>query len=126
MLLQAISNLLDNAVKYTPKGGEIFVQVWTEGDEVILTVKDTGIGIPPDALPHIFKQFYRARQPGTEDVAGTGLGLSLVQSVIQEHRGRVWAESEGVPGRGSLFGIALPVWRRPEKEGPEQTSNQQA
>lgn len=126
MLLQAISNLLDNAVKYTPKGGEIFVQVWTEGDEVILTVKDTGIGIPPDALPHIFKQFYRARQPGAEEIAGTGLGLSLVQGVVQEHRGRVWAESEGVPGKGSLFGIALPVWRRPEKEGPEQTSNQQA
>lgn len=110
MLIQAISNLLDNAVKYTPKGGEIFVRVWAEGEEVILTVRDTGIGIPSDALPHIFKQFYRARQPGTEEIAGTGLGLSLVQGVIQKHRGRVWAESEGIPGRGSLFGIALPVW----------------
>ncbi|MCS7281773.1 MAG: GAF domain-containing sensor histidine kinase [Anaerolineae bacterium] len=116
LLVQAISNLLDNAVKYTPQGGEIFLRVWAQGNEVLLTVKDTGIGIPPEAIPHVFKQFYRARQPGTEEIAGTGLGLSLVQSVIQEHRGRVWVESEGVPGKGSLFGISLPALHSPVEE----------
>lgn len=115
MLLQAISNLLDNAVKYTPEGGTITLRVWEESGEVILTVKDTGVGIPSEALPRIFEHFYRARQPGTEHVSGTGLGLSLVQSIVREHHGRVWVESEGVPGKGSLFGIALPVaGKRPD------------
>ncbi len=109
MLLQAIGNLLDNAIKYTPEGGDIALRLWEENGEVILTVRDTGVGIPPEALPHIFEHFYRARQPGTEHVSGTGLGLTLVQSIIREHRGRVWVESEGVPGKGSLFGIALPA-----------------
>ncbi|MBC7227482.1 MAG: GAF domain-containing protein [Thermoflexales bacterium] len=109
MLLQAIGNLLDNAIKYTPEGGTITLRLWEENGEVILTVQDTGVGIPPEALPHVFEHFYRARQPGTEHISGTGLGLSLVQSIIREHHGRVWVESEGVPGKGSLFGIALPA-----------------
>ncbi|MCS7178198.1 MAG: ATP-binding protein [Anaerolineae bacterium] len=111
MLLQAISNLLDNAVKYTSSGGDITVRLREEDGEVIFTVQDTGVGIPPEDLPHIFDHFYRARQPGTDHIPGTGLGLSLVRSIVHEHRGRVWAESEGVPGKGSLFGIALPALR---------------
>ncbi len=115
MLLQAIGNLLDNAIKYTPEGGTITLRLGEENGEVILTVQDTGVGIPPEALPHIFEHFYRARQPGTEHVSGTGLGLSLVQSIVREHHGRVWVESEGVPGKGALFGIALPAaGKRPE------------
>jgi PAS domain S-box-containing protein len=109
MLLQAIGNLLDNAIKYTPEGGMVTLRLWEENGEVILTVRDTGVGIPPEDLPHIFEHFYRARQPGTEHIAGTGLGLTLVQSIVHEHRGRVWVESEGIPGKGSLFGIALPA-----------------
>ncbi len=109
MLLQAIGNLLDNAIKYTPEGGTITLRLWEENGEVILTVRDTGIGIPPEAIPHLFEHFYRARQPGTEHISGTGLGLALVQSIVREHRGRVWVESEGIPGKGSLFGIALPA-----------------
>ncbi len=109
LLTQVIVNLLDNAIKYTPSGGEIWVQVRREEDEVILTVRDTGVGIPKEALPHIFEQFYRVHQPGTERIAGTGLGLSLVQAVVREHGGRVWVESEGIPGKGSLFCIALPA-----------------
>lgn len=111
MLLQAIGNLLDNAIKYTPEGGTITLRLREENGEVILTVKDTGVGIPMEALPRVFEHFYRARQPGTEHISGTGLGLSLVQSIVREHHGRVWVESEGVPGKGSLFGIALPVAR---------------
>ncbi|MGQ9717916.1 MAG: ATP-binding protein [Anaerolineae bacterium] len=114
MLLRAIGNLLDNAIKYTPdtpEGGTIVLRLWEENGEVILTIKDTGVGIPPEALPHIFEPFYRAHQQGAEHTPGTGLGLSLVQSIIREHHGRVWAESKGVPGEGTLFGIALPVAR---------------
>lgn len=118
ILLRAINNLLENAIKYTPEGGTITLRLWEENGEVILTIKDTGIGIPPEALPHVFEPFYRAHQPGTEHVSGTGLGLSLVQSIIREHHGRVWVESEGVPGKGSLFGIALPaVIEQPERSG---------
>ena len=109
MLLQAIGNLLDNAIKYTPEGGTITLRLWEENGEVILTVRDTGVGIPPEAIPHLFEHFYRAHQPGTEHISGTGLGLALVQSIVREHRGRVWVESEGIPGKGSLFGIALPA-----------------
>lgn len=108
MLCQAVGNLLDNAIKYTPEGGSITVRLWQEDGEVMLSVKDTGLGIPSEALPHIFEHFYRARQPGTEHISGTGLGLSLVQSIVHDHRGRVWAESEGIPGKGSTFYIALP------------------
>ena len=112
LLAQVVVNLLDNAIKYTPSGGEIWVRLWSEDDEVLLTVRDTGVGIPKDALPHVFEQFYRAHQPGAEGIAGTGLGLSLVQAVVEEHGGRVWVESEGVPGKGSLFGIALPALKQ--------------
>ncbi len=108
MLRQAIGNLLDNAVKYTPEGGSITVCTWEEEGEVRITVRDTGVGIPAESLPRIFEHFYRARQPGAEHISGTGLGLALVQSIVQEHSGRVWVESEGI-GKGSLFGIALPA-----------------
>lgn len=120
-LLRAIGNLLDNAIKYTPSGGTINLRLWAEKGEVILTVRDTGVGIPPEDLPHIFEHFYRACQSGTEHISGTGLGLSLVQSIVREHRGRVWAESEGIPGKGSLFGIALPaVPEEPPADLPDQ------
>ncbi|MGB9870242.1 MAG: ATP-binding protein [Anaerolineae bacterium] len=120
MLLQAIGNLLDNAIKYTPGGGSITLRLWEENGEVILTVKDTGVGIPAEALSRVFEDFYRAHQPGTEHVPGTGLGLSLVQSIVREHHGRVWVESEGVPGKGSLFGIALPAAEKwPERHPPD-------
>jgi PAS domain S-box-containing protein len=109
MLAQAVSNLVDNAVKYTQEGGEISVRVWAEGDEVLVTVQDNGPGIPPEDQSRVFDQFYRGHQPGTEHVPGSGLGLSLVQAIAQQHRGRVWVESEGTPGSGSTFGIALPV-----------------
>ncbi|MCX7855147.1 MAG: ATP-binding protein [Anaerolineae bacterium] len=125
MLLQAIGNLLDNAIKYTPEGGTITLRLWEENGEVILTVQDTGVGIPPEALPHIFEHFYRAHQPGTEHVSGTGLGLSLVQSIIREHHGRIWVESEGIPGKGSLFGIALPAAREQPERQPADLPDQE-
>ncbi len=109
MLAQALTNLVDNAIKYTPEGGEIEVRVRSEGKRVFLSVRDTGVGIPPEVQPRIFEQFFRARQPGTEEVSGTGVGLSLVQQIVQQHGGQVWVESEGIPGKGSTFHIALPA-----------------
>ncbi len=109
MLMQALTNLVDNAIKYTPEGGKIDICAWEESGTVLVTVRDNGLGIPADAQLRIFDQFYRARQPGTEHISGTGLGLSLVREIIQKHKGRIWVESEGIPGRGSTFGIALPV-----------------
>jgi len=109
MLIQAVANLLDNAIKYTPSEGRISVRVWVEGDEILVSVQDSGLGIPPKLQSRIFDQFYRVRQPGTEHVPGTGLGLSLVQAIVQQHKGRVWVDSEGIPGKGSTFTIALPV-----------------
>ncbi|MBN1955215.1 MAG: GAF domain-containing protein [Anaerolineae bacterium] len=108
MLTQAIANLVDNGIKYTPEGGKITIRVRADGDEVKIVVQDTGIGIPLDQQSRLFEQFYRVRQPGTEHISGTGLGLSLVREIVEKHGGRVWVESEGVPGQGSTFGIALP------------------
>lgn len=109
MLRHALFNLMDNALKYTPEEGEITVRVWAEDGEVRVTVQDTGIGVPTADQPRVFDRFYRGRQPGVEQVAGTGLGLSLVLAIVQQHKGRVWVESEGSPGKGSTFGIALPA-----------------
>ncbi len=107
LVREAMSNLLGNAVKYTPKGGRITVTSYKEDQRVYFIVEDTGIGIPPENLPRLFTSFYRVRQPGTEDVEGRGLGLSLVKTIIERHNGEVWVES--TPGVGSRFGFWLPL-----------------
>ncbi len=99
----ALSNLLDNALKFTPAGGQITVGVQKSGDRAVLWVSDSGSGIDPADLPHIFERFYRGRH---NDVPGSGLGLAIVASIVQAHGGTVHAES--TPGRGSRFTIELP------------------
>ncbi len=99
----ALSNLMDNALKYTPTGGRVEVGATQADDGVHFWVQDDGPGIHPDDLPHIFERFYRGR---TQVGAGSGLGLSIVQSVAQAHGGQAWVESEW--GAGSRFVIALP------------------
>lgn len=106
---QAVSNLVGNAIKYTPPGGTITVSAEDIGDQVCVRVQDTGIGIPPADLPHIFEKFYRVHNEATQDIQGTGLGLSIVKSIIEKHNGRVWAESE--VGVGSTFTFILPVYQ---------------
>lgn len=106
-LRQAISNLVGNAIKYTPEGGRIEVHIGVEADRVHFSVVDNGYGIEPNRQARIFERFYRARQPGTEMIPGTGLGLSLVKTVVERHGGLVWFESE--PGKGSTFGFWLPT-----------------
>ncbi|NLE51273.1 MAG: GAF domain-containing protein [Chloroflexi bacterium] len=106
-LRQAISNLIGNAVKYTPDGGQVEVQFAQEGQRLQFSVKDTGYGISPERQTRLFERFYRAREPGTDHIPGTGLGLSLVKTVIERHGGQVWYESE--VGVGSTFGFWLPA-----------------
>jgi signal transduction histidine kinase/DNA-binding response OmpR family regulator len=110
-LEQIVSNLLDNAVRYTPPGGRVEVTVVGEGPDVILKVRDTGIGIPPDMLTRIFRPFVQAHQTLDRSEGGLGLGLALVQRLVELHGGSVSASSAG-PNRGSEFVVRLP--RNPE------------
>ncbi len=106
-LRQALSNLVGNAIKYTPEGGRITVHSQPVQGELHVKVQDNGLGVPAEQLPNLFQHFYRAQQPGTEKIAGTGLGLSLVKAVVEGHGGRVWVESQ--ENEGSTFGFALPL-----------------
>jgi two-component system phosphate regulon sensor histidine kinase PhoR len=102
---QVVTNLVHNAIKFTPSGGRVEVLATAGQNEVIISVRDTGVGIPADDLPRIFERFYkadRARAGG-----GTGLGLAIAKHIVLAHGGRIWAES--VEGRGSTFYAALPV-----------------
>jgi signal transduction histidine kinase len=102
-LQQVAANLIDNAVKYTPAGGRVDVEVAGEGDRAWLRVHDTGIGIRADELPRIWDRLFRGDTSRTE--RGLGLGLSLVKAIVEAHGGTVEVQSE--PGRGSVFSVAL-------------------
>ena len=104
-LREVITNLFDNAVKYTPSG-KISLGLTGNNDVVQLFVKDTGPGIPPEDLPHLFQKFYRVDNSATRTIGGTGLGLFISKKIIELYKGRVWAES--TVGKGSTFYINLP------------------
>jgi signal transduction histidine kinase len=106
----AVSNLLDNAIKYSGKQVRVTVEVQREADRLAVRVKDQGPGIPKSELKQLFKRFYRVPGQLASAVKGTGLGLYIVRSVAKRHGGRAWAESEG-PGRGSTFVIEFPLSR---------------
>jgi signal transduction histidine kinase len=101
---EALANLLDNALKYTLPEGRVDVEVFRKEYEIVITVHDTGIGIPPEELPKVWDRLYRGDKSRSE--RGLGLGLSLVKAIVQAHNGHVEASSE--PGRGSLFSVYLP------------------
>ncbi|HEY7309075.1 MAG TPA: ATP-binding protein [Gemmataceae bacterium] len=103
---QILDNLLDNAVKYTPEGGQVFVRWRREGEQVCLEVSDTGIGIPAADLPRIFERFYRVDKARSREMGGTGLGLSIVKHLSQALGGSVRAASR--PGQGTTFTVSLP------------------
>jgi len=111
-LTQALQNLLANALRHTPAGGTIAVRVRPTqeagGSTVHLIVEDTGVGIEPDHLPHLFERFYRTDRARSRDTGGTGLGLAIVQAIAVAHGGQVLVQSKG-EGYGSRFVIALPV-----------------
>jgi heavy metal sensor kinase len=110
-LKQVIVNLLDNAIKYTPGGGHVSLSVKREGGCAILEVADDGIGIPAEALPHVFKRFYRVDGSRTRLQGGAGLGLSIVESICTAHAARV--EVSSVPGKGSTFRMLAPLAAEP-------------
>lgn len=103
---EIMGNLIDNAIKYTPEGGSIYINVLGDGDRVLINVTDTGMGISSDDLLHIFQKFYRADNSDTRTIGGTGLGLYLVKQRVEAMGGRVWAESAF--GEGSTFYVSLP------------------
>jgi len=105
-LQQVARNLLGNAIKYTPNGGQVTVTSQVENQQVCVSFTDTGLGIPEEALPHLFEKFYRVRTDETQDIEGNGLGLAIVKSIIEQHSGKVQVESEH--GKGSCFSIHLP------------------
>jgi len=107
-LRQMLSNLIDNAIKYTPEGGKIWVNAHIDGDLIILSVKDSGMGIPPADQPYIFDKFYRAANTRQEH-QGSGLGLAIVKSIVENHGGRIWFESQ--PGEGATFTVMLPQYK---------------
>ena len=102
---QAVTNLLHNAVKFTPPGGKVSVEAESSGQEVILSVRDTGVGIAAEDVPRIFERFYKADR--ARSGGGTGLGLAIARHIVEGHGGRVWVES--VEGKGSTFYLSLPA-----------------
>jgi two-component system, OmpR family, phosphate regulon sensor histidine kinase PhoR len=104
---EIFTNLVSNAINYSPDGGHVKITGISHGDYVELLVRDTGIGIEPEEIPKIFEKFYRVKNPQTRQVIGTGLGLSLVKGLIEAHRGSVTVESK--VGAGSTFRVLLPT-----------------
>jgi PAS domain S-box-containing protein len=126
-LLQVISNLLNNAARYTPAGGEVLLELGKAGGEALLGVKDNGVGIPKEMLTRIFDAFIQLRQPPAGEpggalrgTSGLGIGLSLSRMLVELHGGRIGAESEG-PGRGSRFVVRLPLVEAASLAPPAQT-----
>jgi heavy metal sensor kinase len=110
-LKQVVVNLLDNAIKYTPNGGRIKLKIAHEDGDAVLDIADDGIGIPAEALPHVFKRFFRVDGSRSRDQGGAGLGLSIVKSICDAHGARV--EVRSTPGQGSLFRIRQPLAAEP-------------
>jgi heavy metal sensor kinase len=106
-LKQVVVNLLDNAIKYTPYGGNVDISVVRRNDNAVLKVADTGIGISSADLPYIFDRFYRADKARSRQMGGTGLGLSIVRSICVAHRGQVSVDSK--EGKGSVFQVEIPL-----------------
>ncbi len=107
LLRQSITNLVDNAIKYTPSGGTVTVGLSVRDNQAIIRVSDTGIGIAPADQVRLFEKFYRVKRRDTVNIQGTGLGLAIVKSIVERHGGKVWVDSE--LDRGSTFYISLPV-----------------
>jgi signal transduction histidine kinase len=120
-LTEALLNVIGNAVKYSREGDRVVVSAVCQGDAVVISVTDTGVGIPAGDLPRIFGAFYRG-QAGESCVAGAGIGLALTRRIVEAHGGSITATSD--PGRGSVFVITLPAHGTPVP-GPEPTPPEQ-
>ncbi|MBI5962644.1 MAG: PAS domain-containing protein [Chloroflexi bacterium] len=107
LLQQAVYNLVENALKYTPEGGRVTIRTSSQPGSLIFSVEDSGIGIAADDLPHLFEKFYRGKQREARAQHGSGLGLAIVHSIATNHGGRVWVDS--VEGKGSTFHLQIPI-----------------
>ena len=105
LIVHVLNNLLDNALKYSPKDSPLEVRAQNEMNQVYISVLDRGIGIPQDDLERVFDKFYRVQRP--EQVTGTGLGLAICKGIVEAHGGRIWAEVRA--GGGTCVTIALPA-----------------
>src|SRR6185369_15258500 len=126
-LRQIVWNLLTNAIKFTPKGGDVQVRLERNDSHALITVNDSGKGIAPELLPHVFERFRQADSSNTRSNGGLGLGLSIVRQLVELHRGTVTAESSG-ENAGTTFRVMLPLpsfYEVPnaEKTGPESGRN---
>ena len=106
-LIRLFLNLVDNAIKYTPVGGKVTLLAKIKGTEVCIAVSDTGVGIPPEHLPHLFERFYRVEADRSRSTGGAGLGLALAWEIVRTHRGTLSVQSQ--PGLGTTFTVHLPV-----------------
>lgn len=106
-LEQVLSNLLDNAIKYSPRGGTVRVSGQVQPNQVIITVSDEGIGIPQEEQSHVFERFYRVDDTLSRRAPGSGLGLYLAKAIVEAHGGRIWVDSR--PGQGAAFSFSLPL-----------------
>ena len=106
-IAQVLINLIDNAIKFTPEAGRIELQLSESGDSIVVTVADSGIGIPSYDLPRVFERFYTVDKARSRELGGTGLGLAIVKHIVEVHGGEVWVKSE--LGKGSSFSFSLPV-----------------
>jgi PAS domain S-box-containing protein len=122
-LAQVLSNLLNNAAKYTQEGGRIDLTVEASGDEAVLRVRDTGVGIAAEMLPHIFEMFTQVQGSVSSSEGGLGIGLTLVRKLVEMHGGRVAAQSEG-PGHGSEFVVRLPLLREATPQAAAEAEQQ--
>ena len=105
-IIQVLDNILNNAIKYSPKGGQITCRLLESHNNVIMSISDQGLGIPKKDLENVFERFYRVDKARSRAMGGTGLGLAISKEVIREHGGNVWVESK--EGKGSTFYISLP------------------
>ncbi|MBD2564054.1 MULTISPECIES: response regulator [Nostoc] len=120
-IVQTLTNLLSNAIKFSSAGSTVWLGAQQQGDEVVLTVKDTGRGIPTDKLESIFERFQQVDSSDSRNHDGTGLGLAICKSIMQQHGGRIWAES--VLGEGSTFYVTLPLFGTVQNPDLEDSSN---
>jgi signal transduction histidine kinase len=104
---QVLVSLVDNALKFSPQGGEVTVEVARGASEAVVSVRDAGLGIPPEKQARLFERYYRAHEGDPRDRGGFGLGLDLAREIVSRHGGRVWFESAA--GTGSTFHFSLPL-----------------
>lgn len=109
-VIQVLTNLVGNALQYTPSGGKVTFLVRRERSEVLFSVKDSGIGISAEQIPFIFNRFYRTDKSRTRTSGGSGIGLTIAKALVQAHQGKIWAESNG-EGKGSTFSFLIPLSR---------------